>query len=102
MSEKIVDKEEILKNILLKAFQNSLKNLEKRTSDQMNSLINTSKQFKIIDKNIRNLITNVNSTIEKKLKLKEKTSSNKKPKKPRLKIIFIQINFYLKHLQKKI
>ena len=47
----------------------------------MNSLINTSKQFKIIDKNIRNLITNVNSTIEKKLKLKEKTSSNKKPKK---------------------
>ena len=81
MSEKIVDKEEILKNILLKAFQNSLKNLEKRTSDQMNSLINTSKQFKIIDKNIRNLIINVNSTIEKKLKLKEKTSSNKKPKK---------------------
>ena len=78
MSQQIINKEIILKNILLKTFQNSLKNLEKRTKEQINSLTMTSKQFKQFNKTISDLITNVNITREKKLKSKVKNLTIKK------------------------
>ena len=78
MSQQLINKEIILKNILLKTFQNSLKNLEKRTKEQINNLTMTSKQFKQFNKTISDLITNVNITREKKLKSKGKNLAIKK------------------------
>ena len=71
MSELIINKENILKNILLKTFGNSLSNLEKRTNEQMDALTMTSKQFKLFNKHINDLTINVKTT-------KEKMNSNQK------------------------
>lgn len=71
MSELIINKENILKIILLKAFGNTLSNLEKRTNEQMDALTMTSKQFKLFNKNINDLISNVKIA-------KEKLNSNQK------------------------
>jgi len=71
MSEVIINKENILNNILLKAFGNSLNHLEKRTTEEMDALTMISKQFKVFNKNINDLIINVNIT-------KEKLKSNQK------------------------
>ena len=80
MSELIINKENILKNILLKAFGNTLSNLEKRTNEQMDALTMTSKQFKLFNKNINDLISNVKITKEK-LNSNQKNNINQSKKK---------------------
>ncbi len=61
-----MNKEEILKNLLNKTFNKSLLYLENRTSDQLNSLQMTDKQFKDFNKQIFNLKLNY-----EQIKLKE-------------------------------
>ncbi len=63
-----MNKEEVLKNLLNKAFNKSLLYLENRTSDQLNSLQMTDKQFKDFNKQIFNLKLNYEQSILKESK----------------------------------
>ena len=65
-------KANILKNLLEKTFSNSLKYLEKRSEDHINSLNMTDKQFHNFEQNIRSLILlSKDNMIKKNLESKE-------------------------------
>ena len=66
------EKANILKNLLEKTFSNSLKYLEKRSEDHINSLNMTDKQFHNFEQNIRSLILlSKDNMIKKNLESKE-------------------------------
>ncbi len=66
------EKANILKNLLEKTFSNSLKYIEKRSEDHINSLNMTDKQFHNFEQNIRSLILlSKDNMIKKNLESKE-------------------------------
>lgn len=65
-------KEEILQNLLNKAFNSRILNLEKRAKEDIKSLAFTKKSFDSFEKTIVSLIKNVKATKERRLKEKER------------------------------
>ena len=72
MTSSVLSKELLLKNILSKAFDNKLTDLEKRTKEHIDSLQSTKKIFSQFTKKIQTIVKNVSITKDKKQKEKEK------------------------------
>ena len=72
MTSSALSKEVLLKNILAKAFDNKLIDLEKRTKEHIESLQSTKKIFSQFTKKIQTIVKNVSITKDKKQKEKEK------------------------------
>ena len=73
------DKEKValLKNLLEKTFSNSLKYLEKRSEDHINSLNMTDKQFHNFEQNINSLILLSKENIIKKNNIENKENKDR-------------------------